>query len=88
MKKTRLYDANLSRRSVLQRAAAGLTLACVGGPAFAAKKPRPQADVGYQDHPNGSERCDNCEPFIPPNKCRTVEGVVAPEGWCQIYVQK
>ena len=73
------------------RIAAGLSdaeVAEVPYTAFAAKKQRSQADVAYQDHPHGSERCDNCEPFIAPNKCRTVEGTVSAQGWCKIYVEK
>jgi len=87
MAKIRLISAEYSRRDALKgvAAAAGLALA---GSAQAAKKKRTQADVAYQDHPHGNERCDNCEPFVAPNKCRTVEGTVAAQGWCNIYVEK
>lgn len=82
---------HISRRALLQTgacAAAGVALAASTGAALAKKKPRSQADVAYQDHPKGKERCDNCEPFIPPNKCRTVLGTVSAQGWCKIYVAK
>ena len=91
MARIRLYSAELSRRGVLQGAAcAAMAGAGLGASstAFAAKPKRTQADVAYQDYPHGDERCDNCEPFIAPDKCRTVEGTVAAKGWCKIYVAK
>jgi hypothetical protein len=91
MAKIRLYSAEVSRRGLLQgvaSAAAGVAVATTGTRAFAAKKKKTQAEVAYQDHPHGNERCDNCEPFIPPNQCRTVEGPVAAQGWCNIYSAK
>lgn len=93
MRKYTLYsaDADVSRRHVLKGTTAlmaGVAAATIADSAFAAKKQRTQADVAYQDFPKGKERCDNCEPFIPPNKCRTVEGIVAAQGWCKIYVAK
>ena len=92
MAKVRLYSADLSRRSVLHgvmtAAAGAAVIAATGERALAAKPKRSQADVAYQDHPKGDERCDNCEPFIPPDKCKTVEGTVAAQGWCKIYSAK
>jgi hypothetical protein len=90
MAKIRLYSAEFSRRGVLKTVAAVAagTFAGVSEIAMAAKKKRTQADVAYQDHPHGSERCDNCEPFIAPNKCKTVEGTVSAQGWCNIYSEK
>ena len=91
MAKIRLYSAELSRRGVFKTVAAiaaGAALAGASETAIAAKKKRAQADVAYQDHPHGSERCDNCEPFIAPNKCKTVEGTVSAQGWCNIYSEK
>jgi hypothetical protein len=83
----RLYSAAISRRGVLKSAAAAAALAGVPEAAMAKKK-RAQADVGYQDHPHGAERCDNCDPFVPPDKCKTVEGPVSAQGWCNIYSEK
>lgn len=92
MAKIRLYSAELSRRNVLQHAAAvavGMTgVAATASNAFAAKPKKSQADVAYQDHPHGTEKCDNCEPFIAPDQCRTVVGPVSAQGWCKIYVEK
>ena len=92
MRKYTLYDADadVSRRHMLKGTtalAAGLAMATIAGSAQAKPK-RSQADVAYQYFPKGGERCDNCEPFIPPDKCRTVEGTVSAKGWCKIYVAK
>jgi hypothetical protein len=91
MAKIRLYSAEVSRRGLLQGvacAAAGVAVVGSANPSFAAKKKKAQADVAYQDTPHGKEKCDNCEPFIPPNQCRTVEGPVSANGWCNIYTAK
>lgn len=92
MSKVRLYSAEVSRRDLLQGVASvAIGAAVVTGaasPAFAAKPKKSQADVAYQDHPKGDERCDNCEPFIPPDQCRTVVGPVSAKGWCKVYVAK
>ena len=71
----------LSRRTLLIAAA---TVAA-GGRVAAAKGKRSQADVAYQDHPHGVERCEICAPFLPPDQCRTVVGPVSRQGWCKIY---
>jgi hypothetical protein len=83
----------ISRRKVLTVAAgtAGAAIgvvAIVGAstPAKAAKAS--QKSVKYQDTPKGDARCDNCTLFEAPNACKTVEGPIAPEGWCMIYAKK
>ena len=91
MAKIRLYSAELSRRGLLQGvacAAAGVAVAATATGALAAKKKKAQADVEYQTTPHGSEKCSNCEPFIAPNQCRTVEGPVVANGWCNVYSAK
>jgi hypothetical protein len=90
MAKHTLDISHISRRALLQTgacAAAGVALAVSAGGA-AAKPKRSQSDVAYQDHPKGGERCDNCEPFIPPDQCKTVVGPVSAKGWCKIYAAK
>jgi hypothetical protein len=88
MAKVRIYSADMSRRNVLRAVAAvGLAVATTDC-AFAAKPKRSQADVNYQDHPHGAERCDNCAPFVAPDSCKTVQGTVSAQGWCKIYVEK
>ncbi len=89
MPKFNLYNGEMSRRKLLTGATiatAGVALAGMTECAFAKKPKRSQADVAYQDHPKGRESCENCDPFIPPNACGTVEGEISPKGWCKIYV--
>lgn len=41
----------------------------------------------YQDQPNGEEKCADCAHFLADSKtCKLVDGVIAPEGWCQLWV--
>jgi hypothetical protein len=72
----------LSRRTLL------IAATCVAGAGrvAAARGKRSQAEVGYQDHPNGVERCEICAPFLPPDQCRVVVGPVSRQGWCKVYV--
>ncbi len=89
--KVRLYVAELSRRNLFQGvayAAAAVAFVSASDGAFAAKPKKSQADVAHQDTPHGNERCDNCEPFLPPDQCRTVVGPVKSSGWCKVYVTK
>lgn len=42
--------------------------------------------VKYQSTPKDGNRCKECIHFIPEtNECRTVEGIIDPNGWCSIY---
>lgn len=54
--------------------------------AAAAKKLKTQAEVEYQPTPKGKQNCENCDLFIAPDKCKSVEGTVAAQGWCNIWV--
>ena len=82
----RVYSSIASRRDVLRAAAAAaLSAAGVEG-ALAAKSKRSQVEVAYRGSPNGTERCEICAPFLPPDQCRTVVGPVSRQGWCKIYV--
>jgi hypothetical protein len=77
-----------SRTSLLSRRTLLIAAAVVAGgrPVGAATGKRSQADVAYQDHPHGVERCEICAPFLPPDQCRAVAGPVARQGWCKVYV--
>ena len=88
MAKVRIYSAEMSRRAVLGAVAAVGVAAATAERAFAAKPKRSQADVNYQDHPHGDERCDTCAPYVAPDSCKTVEGKVSAKGWCKFYVEK
>jgi hypothetical protein len=80
-----------TRRGML-RAAAGLTGTVVFSSfveprsATAAKKLKTQEEVKYQPTPKGKQNCENCDLFIKPDKCKSVEGTVAAEGWCNIWI--
>jgi hypothetical protein len=73
-----------SRRGVLRLLAYAASLLGFAAPAFAVEK-LSKAAVAYRDKPKGKERCDNCRVFEPPNGCKSVEGEIAPQGWCNIW---
>jgi hypothetical protein len=81
--------SGISRRQVLTVAAgvvAGAAIVGTSTPAQAAKAS--QKTVKYQDTPKGEQRCENCMQFEAPSTCKTVEGTVAAQGWCMVYVKK
>lgn len=86
--------AMFSRRSMLRNlamAAGGtvmLTATGRGNRAAAQAKKVAQKAVAYQDKPKGTQRCDNCTQFEAPSSCKVVEGTIAAEGWCGLYVKK
>jgi hypothetical protein len=83
-----------SRRSILRNFAFGAGGAAILATGVAASRvaeaqtKATQKAVGYQDTPHGAQRCDNCRQFEPPASCKTVQGTVAPGGWCKVYVKK
>jgi High potential iron-sulfur protein len=85
------FLANPARRGIL-RAAASLAGSLALMPflgfrdASAQKKLKTQEEVKYQPTPKGKQTCANCDLFVKPDKCKSVEGTVAPEGWCKIWV--
>ena len=84
----RLCAMEMSRRDMLRGAAfaaAGVAGAASAHSALAAKAKKSQADVAYENTPQGNERCEICAPFHPPDQCRTVVGPVSRQGWCKIY---
>ena len=85
MSKDRM-KSGLNRRDLLLAAAGSAPLlALASGPAEAKIA---QAAVAYQAMPNGDKECDNCNFFVPPNACKTVDGKINPKGWCKIYIKK
>jgi hypothetical protein len=86
--------SKLTRRSLFQKAsllAGGASLAAAGlgaGLARSAPVKVKQSTVSYQTAPKGRARCDNCIKWIPPQSCKTVEGVISPNGWCSVYAPK
>jgi secreted PhoX family phosphatase len=88
-----LYQARLSRRMILRGAAAiaagGVAFgAAIAASAADAPAKKPQKSVAYQTTPKGSARCIACDQFLQPNACKTVDGVINPTGWCNLYSPK
>ena len=84
----------ISRRQVLTIAAAAAGTSVTGAAAVIGTSTAAQAAkvsqkiVKYQDTPKGEQRCDNCVQFEAPSSCKTVDGTVAPQGWCIVYAKK
>jgi hypothetical protein len=84
-----MIENELSRRSLLQRAAFATGASVLGGATAAqAFTKSPQAASRYQDQPNGGQRCGNCLHFQPPSSCKIVAGKISANGWCAIYAAK
>ena len=79
---------NVSRRRFLHSSAAlvgGVGLATIVSKEAEAKiKP---ALVGYQDSPKDGHDCKGCKLFEPPNACKSVDGVISPNGWCKLWLK-
>ena len=56
--------------------------------AEAATAKKSQKSVDYQNHAKGGKSCNTCKAFLPPSKCKTVEGYVVPAGWCNLHEKK
>jgi len=84
--------ATATRRAVvlkigLMGCAAGVLGVVAPGLAVAAANVS-QKGASYQPTPKGKQRCDGCNQWQPPAGCKTVEGVIAPAGWCLLYAPK
>ena len=80
----RREERTQTRRGVVRFLASAAAL--IGLPRLArAVEKLSKAAVAYRDHPKGKERCDNCRVWVPPNACKSVEGEIAPQGWCNIW---
>ena len=87
-KDTEQASADLSRRSILLRGAAcaaGVATIIVTDINAAQAAKLPQVSAGYQPKPNGDRQCSNCKLFEPPNACKSVAGVISPNGYCSLY---
>ena len=91
---TKIQSDELSRRSALQKlatiasGAAMLGTTMIESRAVAAPTKDAQKTVGYKPTPSGTAQCDNCSQFEAPSSCKTVEGTIAPTGWCRINIKK
>jgi hypothetical protein len=83
---------DLSRRVFLQRVATyGAGAAIIqgfGSNVATAQAKAAQTAVSYQGKPKGTQQCDGCNLFQPPNACKTVEGEISPQGWCSLFTKK
>jgi len=77
----------IGRRTVLR---GGLVLALTAGAARTAGAQQKAAKkmVQYQEKPKGTQQCDLCLQFIPPDSCKLVESPINPKGWCSLFAAK
>jgi hypothetical protein len=78
----------LSRRSLLRFALAAMVVATTGVKPLTAQQKADKKLVKYQDTPKGSQSCDHCLHFVPPDQCKLVAGKISPKGWCQLFAPK
>jgi len=78
----------VTRRGFLHRSLAvvgGIGLASISAKEATAKI-APNL-VAYQTTPKDGHDCKGCKLFEPPNACKSVEGVIAPAGWCKLWIK-
>ncbi len=81
----------ITRRNVLSAAgryAGAVTIVGLSVRGASAAPKLAQKLVSYQDSPKGNQQCDNCALFQAPDACQTIDGTIAPQGWCKIYRPK
>ena len=78
--------SGVNRRDLLLAVVSAAPLVALASTPAEAKIP--QTAVAYQTTPKGDQECDNCNFFVAPNACKTVDGEIDPKGWCKIYVKK
>ena len=77
----------ISRRGLLIAASGAAPLLALGvNPAQAAKLA--QTAVRYQASPKDGKQCSGCNLFVSPDSCKSVDGKIAPSGWCALWVKK
>jgi len=76
----------VSRRTVLIAAASAAPLLALTTRNAEAKMA--QTAVRYQATPKDGKQCDGCNLWVAPNACKSVDGVIAPTGWCALWVKK
>ena len=81
-----LHSAPVNRRTVLIGAMGALPLVALGATSAQAKMA--QTAVRYQDSPKDGKQCSGCNLFVAPNACKSVDGTIAPSGWCALWVKK
>jgi hypothetical protein len=86
---------HLFKSAITLAAATGLEAAVSRGSAsqspFRARKLADNAPTvskqaaGYQEQPNGQQRCALCTHFVAPASCQVVIGTIVPNGWCRLF---
>jgi hypothetical protein len=79
-----------SRRQLIfdMALAAGVVASVTLAPRPAAAAKLSQSDSGYQNHPNGAQRCDTCANWQSPGSCKLVNGSISPSGWCSLFAAR
>jgi hypothetical protein len=88
MGKIVIGSTEITRRSVLASVAAAGSIPLLAISTCPALAKMSEASVAYQDSPKGDRSCANCGLFQAPSSCKTVDGVISPNGWCKIWVKK
>jgi hypothetical protein len=81
-------SAEVTRRSVLATVAVAGSIPLLAMSVAPAMAKMSEASVAYQDSPKGDHSCAGCALFQAPSSCKTVDGVISPNGWCKIWVKK
>jgi High potential iron-sulfur protein len=82
----KMKSDGVSRRTVLLGAAGAVPLIALGATGAQAKMA--QSAVRYQATPKDGKQCNGCSLFVAPNACKSVDGEIAPSGWCALWVKK
>jgi len=75
-----------SRREALGLLGVGAVFAAGVSPAFAAKLQ--QTAVAYQTTAKDGKKCSDCNLYVDPKACKSVDGEISPDGWCRLWVKK
>ena len=78
---------DMSRRTLLQVAAAAgaVPVLALGVQPAAAKMA--QTAVAYQQQADGDKKCSSCKMFEAPSSCKKVEGTISPNGVCKLWLK-
>ena len=87
MMNEKMKSDGVSRRTVLIGAAGAVPLIALGATGAKAAK-LAQSAVKYQATPKDGKQCSGCNLFVAPNACKSVDGTIAPTGWCALWVKK
>ncbi len=86
--------STLTRQQALKALILPALAAAIGGTTALAEAKSSKAQLKYQDHPHGSQKCAGCKLFIPGKnatamgQCKVVSGSISPNGWCVAYTKK